>query len=313
MKIRSLAFASLFALSAHAATTVERFAADPLQNGWQIFGDTNLFQWNAASNNLAVTWDSLRPNSYFYRPLGATYTQADGFCVVFDFQLSDATASGYGNELAIGLLYLSDATNSAFMRSAGTLPNVCEFDYFAPDDFSDPASDDATLVDSSANFYFAFDNKTLNPGVNYHVLLIHQPGATGVSGGIFTNGQTITSLPFAYANFPNTNDAGAFQLDTLAVSSYADDGFGDSLLAHGTVSRLAFASPLPVEKIKTVAAGEIQFTSDTNWLYTLEQTLDFKTWNNAAPATFCSGTNLFLQATNLPSDKSFYRVRADLP
>src|ERR1041385_5925341 len=58
MKIRSLALASLFALSVasvHAATITEDFSADPSSQGWQVFADTNLFQWNSASNNLAVT------------------------------------------------------------------------------------------------------------------------------------------------------------------------------------------------------------------------------------------------------------------
>jgi hypothetical protein len=68
-----------------------------------------------------------------------------------------------------------------------------------------------------------------------------------------------------------------------------------------------------VEQIKTLAADSVQFTSDTNWLYTLEQSADFQTWTPAAPAIFGSGTNLILQATNPPSAKAFYRVRAELP
>ena len=54
-RIRSLAFAGLFVLSAaHAATTTENFTNNPLQNGWQIFGDTNLFQWNSLNQNLSA-------------------------------------------------------------------------------------------------------------------------------------------------------------------------------------------------------------------------------------------------------------------
>ena len=84
------------------------------------------------------------------------------------------------------------------------------------------------------------------------------------------------------------------------------------LLAHGTVGNLAFASPLPVGMVNVLAAGQVQFTSDTNWLYTLEQSADFQTWTAAAPASFGNGTNLLLQATNAPA-AAFYRVRADLP
>ena len=106
---------------------------------------------------------------------------------------------------------------------------------------------------------------------------------------------------------------GAFRFDTLSVSSYADDGFGDSVLAHGRVGKLALASPLPVGLIISPAAGQVQFASDTNWLYTLEQSVDFQTWTPAAPASFGSGTHLVLQATNLSMGRAFYRVRADLP
>ena len=100
---------------------------------------------------------------------------------------------------------------------------------------------------------------------------------------------------------------------SMSVNTTLDDAYGDSLLAHGTIDNLSFASPLPVDKVKAVAAGAIQFSSDTNWLYTLEQSTNFQTWTPAAPASFGSGTNLMLQATNSPAGKNFYRVRADLP
>src|SRR5688572_27600162 len=57
-RIRPLAFASLFVLSAAQAITItENFTNNPLQNGWQVFGDTNLFQWNSVNQNLAVTYE----------------------------------------------------------------------------------------------------------------------------------------------------------------------------------------------------------------------------------------------------------------
>ncbi len=234
----------------------------------------------------------------------------DSFCVQFDLQLNDAIAAGYGNELAIGLLHYSDAISPDFNRANGPL-NLFEFDYFPPDDYGDPASLDATLKDAQpgfAGFCFAYDNLPLSPGVTYRVVLIHRVGEPGISGTVYTNGQILTSLPKGYPG-----DVVNFQLDTLAISSYTDDGYGDSVLAHGTVTKLAVASPLPVDQISTVAAGQIQLTSDTNWLYMLEQSDDFKTWTPAAPASLGNGTNLVLQATNPPAEKSFYRVRADLP
>jgi hypothetical protein len=303
----------LFVLSvAFASDTIvkEKFTTDPLQNGWQVFGDTNLFQWDSTNQNLDITWDSSQPNSYFYHPLGATFTKADSFCVLFDLNLTDASATGYF-ELAIGLCNLADSTSTNFSRANGVSPNLFEFDYFpdGPDSFG--PSIDATLVDANDNFYFAYDDsQPLADGVTYRVVLIHRAGESTISGAVYTNGQIFTSLPKIDAY-----GADDFSLDTLAISSYTttDDIYGDSLFAHSTVDNLAFASPLPVGTVNAIAAGAIQFSSDTNWLYTLEQSADFKTWTPAAPPSFGNGTNLMLQATNLPPDKSFYRVRADLP
>jgi len=310
MKIRSLALASLFALSAVHATTISgKFSTDPALAGWQVFGDTNLFQWNPTNQVLDVTWDSAQPNSYFYHPLGTVYTKTNEFLVTFDLQLADATVFGYGSELTIGLLHFSDATNTTFSRSGGSSPNLFEFDYFPDVGWGD--SIDATLIDQNGDYghlYFAYANKTLSPGVIYQIVLTHLAGATNITGEVFTNGVLFTTLPKI-----NPAPITDFQIDTLSISSYADDGYGDSILAHGSVRNLAFASPLPVGVIKATTAGQVRLGSDTNWLYTLEQTADFKTWTPAAPATVGTGTNLVLQATNVPPGKSFYRVRADLP
>jgi len=309
-----LALAGLFVLSAArcgAVTFVERFSTDPMQGGWQVFGNTNLFAWDSTNHVLDVTWDSTKTNSYFYHPLGATFTRADSFCVLFDLQLTDATAFASGSELAIGLLNLSEATNAIFSRAYLSSPDLFEFDYFPAFVYEGkpyPASADATLLDAGANFYFAYDNLMLNPGVTYQIFLVHLAGAGTISGEVFNNGQLMTSLSSVY-----DGRLGDFRLDTLSVNNYSDDGYGDSILAHGTVDHLAFASPLPVEKIQAIAAGQVRFASDTNWLYSLEQTADFQTWTAAAPATFGNGTNLILQATNPPAGKSYYRVRADLP
>jgi hypothetical protein len=317
-KIRSLAIAGWFVLSivsVNASTIVERFTTDPALDGWQVFGDINLFHWDSTNQNLDVTWDSSQTNSYFYHPLGVTLTTNDSFCVQFDLQLNDAVASGTGNEVAIGLLHLSDATNADFNRANGPAPNLFEFDYFPAFVFDEEpfsASVNATLLDSQPFFsglYEIFDNLTLDPAVTYRIVLVHRAGQETITGTVYTNGVVVSTLPLGFGN----GTVGAFQLDALSVSCFTDDGFGDSVLAHGTVDNLAVASPLPVDRINTPAVGEVQFISDTNWFYTLEQSADLKTWTPAAPAVFGNGTNLVLQATNLPADRAFYRVGASLP
>src|SRR6185503_7725736 len=58
------------ASAAHAAIISEDFSSDPRAREWKSFGDTNLFRWNATNQNLEVTWDSSRTNSFFHFPLG---------------------------------------------------------------------------------------------------------------------------------------------------------------------------------------------------------------------------------------------------
>ncbi len=309
-----VALAGLFAFSAsQAATLSENFANNPLADGWQIFGDTNLFQWDSTNLTLDVTWDSTQPNSYFYHSLARTFTTNDGFCVVFDLQVNDAMAFSGGSQLAIGLFNLAEATNTIYSRTRGSLPDVFEFDYFpayVSGGMSYPESIDATLVDSQDKYDFAYDNLPLDPGSGYHVLLLHLPNTTGISGEIFANGQLMTTLPNVY-NSESARDDGAFHLDTLAIMNYTDSGYGD-ILAHGSVKNLAVASPLPIGTLNTTAAGQVQFASDTNWAYTLEQSTDLQNWSPAASATPGNGTNLVLQATNISTVDSFYQVRADL-
>ena len=315
-KIRPFAIAVLFAATAvHATLVQEKFAADPALDGWQVFGSTNLFHWNSTNQNLEVTWDSSQTNSYFYHPLGVTLTTNDSFCVLFDLQLHDTVAAGYGHEVAVGLLHFADATSPDFNRANSPLPNLFEFDYTPAIDYqgwTEPDTVQAALKDSQpgwAGFYWVANYFTLHPGMTYRVVLIHHTGETVISGNIYTNGQLAAALSIPGGN----GTVGNFQLDTLSVSSFTDDGAGDTLLAHGTVGNLAFATPLPVDKISTFAAGEIQFAGDTHWLYTLEQSTDFQTWTAAAPATLGNGGSLILRSTNPPAGNSFYRVRADLP
>ena len=315
-KIRSLALAGLFVLFATrsgATTITENFSSDPLHNGWQIFGNTNLFQWDSTNQNLAVTWDSTQPNSYFYHPLGTILTTNDDFSLSFDIQVGDANATGFF-ELAVGFLNFEDATNANFARGTGSdSPNLVEFNYF-PDTGWGPTLS-STMTDTNSTFNFLEDFVGLDSGVMYHVVLTHGAGAALVSGQVFTNGQLYTALPVSYLSTNFTD----FRLDTVAVSSYTatNDPWGDSLLAHGSVANFVVTvPPPPVQNLTgsfSSAVWQAQFSSRSNWLYTLERTADFQSWTDVSPATFGNGTNLFLPDTNAPADKAFYRVRAERP
>ena len=317
----SLALAGLSVLSAaHATLVYEKFTTDPALDGWQIFGDTNLFQWDSTNHNLATTWDSSQPNSYFYHPLGANYSKTNDFLITFDLRLSDITIGATPGkplafEIAIGLIHTTFATNGNYFRGYGYFPDIVEFDYF-PNDINDYGATVSMLMISSQTNYSNggfTDPLELETNTFYHVMMVY----TAMN-------QTLhTTMAADGAPFGPIQDAclGAgfddFQVDAVSINSYSDDGqdpdWSGSILAHGTVDNFAFASPLPVGTINAVAVGKVQFASDTHWLYTLEQTADFQTWSAAAPSVPGNGMNLVLQATNPPAAQSFYRVRANLP
>ena len=307
----------LFRLACAAAVFQENFSADPATAGWIVYGDGNLFHWNSTNQNMEVAWDSSRPNSYFYHPLGTTLAIDDSFSLEFDLQLKDVTVTGFF-ELAIGLLNFSSATSTNFSRANAASPNLFELDYF-PDGGFGP-SIDATLADmtvSSTNtgdYYFAYDTLPLQPGVTYHVVLNHVAGSATISGTVSTNGRLYTSLPQVFAG-PITD----FRLDTLSISSYTstDDPFGDSILAHGVV--VNFAVTLPPAPIQNLTGAfrnglwQTQFLSRSNWLYTLERTSDLHAWTEISADTAGLDGQLTLSDSNAPAFNAFYRIRAHRP
>lgn len=287
----------------------EDFYANPLANGWKVFGNTNLFAWNSTNQNIEVTWDSSQTNSYLYHPLGTILARDDAFSLAFDLQIKDIPVQN-GFQLAVGLLNLASATNADFYRGSGyQSPNLAEFDYFP-----DYLSVDATTADVNSAFYFQYDNFPLDPGTTYHIVLTHPAGAPYLNGQVFTNGQLYAALTQAYADTNFTD----FRLDTVSINSYSDvNGYDASILAHGTVDN--FVVSLPPPPVQNITGGftnslwQAQFTGRSNWLYTLQRTVDFQTWTNVSTAAYGNATNLFLQDANTPVGQGFYRVKADRP
>jgi hypothetical protein len=301
------------AMSGKAMTLTENFATDPLASGWQIYGDTNLFYWNSTNQNLDVTWDSSQTNSYFYRPLGTILAKSDAFSVAFDLQLSDIADNS--PQIVVGLFNFANATNGNFSRPAVTTPNLFEFDYYADNGNGQP-SIVATLTDTNVgpankkDFYFVYDNQPLNTGINYHVVLTHTAGTTNLTGQVLVNGQIYSSLPNVFAG-PITD----FRIDTVSITSYG--GGSGATPAHGTVGNLVVTLPPPPVQNLTVGFTNnywtVQFFSQSNWLYTLQLTTNFSSWNSVSSAASGNGTNLFLPDTNAPATAVFYRVKASRP
>jgi hypothetical protein len=336
----SLASVGLFVVlsAARAANLTEDFSANPLQAGWQVFGDTNLFVWNESHQNLEVTWDSTHSNSYFYRPLNVTLTRYDDFTLEFDLRLSDI-ASGVEPgktgplQIGLGLLNLAEATSTNFMRGAyGGAPNVAGFDYYT-DGFYDfggviypsPASTVTSFIPGTdpqhyTPIFLSVFETELPTNQTVHVRLAYTGGDQTARLSVTTNGVPLSQLPPLVLGDPGNSQvtpSDNFRVDTFSISSYSSNGDDfDSVLAHGTVDNLVVqASLVPVGRIAgNFAAGggwQAQCFTHTNWLYTLERTSDFKSWTPVSVTLRGTEDLMTLQDTNSLPPQAFYRVRAN--
>ncbi|HSY74575.1 MAG TPA: hypothetical protein VK810_03820, partial [Dongiaceae bacterium] len=287
-----------------------------------------------------VTWDSAQPNSFFYHPLGTTLTRNDDFSIAFDLRLNDIASGvepGKTGPMQLGFgflnfnpLNLANATSTNFMRGGfGNAPDVAEFDYFAHGFYTDPFFDaPAASVPSFISddgFDYApsaavapYDNE-LPTNQLIHVTLTYT--ASNQTAVIFltTNGVSVGELPPLALNGDNgfSDASDDFAVDTFSVSSYssAGDDF-DSVLAHGSVGNIVVTLPPPAQNLSGAFSNgvwQIQFTDRSGWLYTLERTTNFISWAAVSIPTSGNGTNLFLQDTNPPGDKAFYRISAQRP
>lgn len=319
----SLALAGMFVMSVvHATVITEDFFADPRSNGWQIFGNTNLFQWDSTNHDLAVTWDSSQANSYFYHPLGTVLTRDDDFSITFDLQLNDVAVDGFGFELAISLLNFADATSTNLQRGVGIDPafgarSVAEFDYFPDAGFG--ATISPTMISSNNQFASAFNFPLeLTNGISFHIVMTYtasnQTFSTLITNN--SNGQPFGPIDDVLLNSYGTNFSD-FRLDTVAISNYSDTNSYGSIFVHGIVDNFVVTVPPPPIQDLTGAFSNgvwpVQFISRSNWLYTLERTIDFQSWTTVSGPASGNGTNLFLQDAHPPTDKAFYRVSAERP
>ena len=318
----SLALAGLFLVSNAVAGTIlsENFSNNPAANGWQTFGNSNLFTWDSTHHDLQVTWDSTQSNSYFYHSLGATLTSNDDFTLSFDLLLNDANTNADGTnalQLSIGFLNLAEAESTNYIVGTGySRNNVAEFDFF-PGVCGGLPSLDATLIDTNGYYYFAYNDLPWNFGTLYSVLIHHPAGASTLTGQVLVNGQLYAALPGSgsYGGVYNEG-TGDFRLDTISISSFSDvdsAGYGygpSSITAHGTVNNILITE-LPIAYIwgsMTNNIWQVQFWSHTGWNYTLQKSADLQVWSPLAPTVSGSSGLLILQDTNALQKSQYYRV-----
>jgi regulation of enolase protein 1 (concanavalin A-like superfamily) len=305
-----------------AATIQENFSGDPQQDGWKIFGNTNLFQWNSTNQNLAVTWDSSQTNSYFYHALGTILARDDSFHLNFDLTFQDytnGTTSGkpYDFEAAIGFLNLANATQTNFSRGAGInatygVDNLVEFDFFPTFSIYQPTISQVIVSTNNAWLYNNSNLLGLTPGQWFHVEVDYNSATRTLTTVVTNNGVQygMTQTILVPTNFD-------FRVNAISVSSYSDQHATGSILAHGMVDNLVIIVPsLPVQNFTgnfTNGVWQTQFLGRSNWLYTLQRSADFQSWTNVSSTTPGNATNLFLPDASPPADKAFYRISAQRP
>jgi len=318
-------FGAICAVSCGAATLQEDFSSNPADRGWLAFGQTNLFSWNATNQNLEVTWDSSQANSYYYHPLRTVLGKGDNFGLEFDLRLLDISTNTRSGpfEIAIGFLNFAEATAATFQRGSGVSPangprDLVELDYFPAGyyaGFGDVApSLSPTAVSADNGFASGFDLIELTTNDLFHVSLTYSSSNQTLHTMITRNG-----APFGPIDDVSLGtNFGDFRVDTVSINSYSDSGDDyDSVLAHGVVDNLVVTTPSsPVDQVAGQWSGgrwQVLVSSQPNWLYTLERTTDFVSWQALPGSVAGSGTALVLMDTNAPATAAFYRVRADRP
>ena len=318
-----IALATSVLFSTHATAFEEQFAQDPLTHGWRIFGDASLFVWSATNQNLQVTWDSSRPNSYLYRPLGTILNRRDDFSVAFDLRLDDVAAGVAPSKpstfpLAVGFQNHADATWTNFFRGTGVdSPNLVEFSFF-PDTGFGPTVWPAIWSTNSLLSYRSSSDFTildLPVGVLMRITLKYTSIDAKLVTTITTNGVPVAPVnPVTLS--PSFTD---FRVDTFAVKCYSAQGpaprFGGSLIAHGFVDNIVInVPPSPIQNLRgffNEGQRQVTLISRPNWSYVLEWTHDFQLWNEVSPQANGSGGTITLQDKNNASLAArFYRVKA---
>lgn len=301
-----------------AASHAEDFTADPFTQGWQIFGDTNLFQWDASNERVNVTWDSSQTNSYFYRPLGTTLAKADDFSLMFEVRLTDIAigvnpAKPNTFEISVGFLNLANATQTNFIRGTGTQsPNIVEFDYFPDSGFG--ATIAPAIVSNNRQFASSFTFPyEMVPEVLYHITMTYTASNQTLNTVMTANGEPTIAIKPVKLGSTFTD----FRVDTVAISSYSDTNSSGSILAHGYVDDLEVTlPPPPVENISLMLlenGSQISWSGRAGWRYALERTTDFTIFETVNELITSTNAILHLSDTNSPIDQAFYRLRATRP
>jgi hypothetical protein len=311
----------------HAAVITEDFSSNPQARGWKTLGDTNLFHWNAANQNLEVAWDSSRTNSFFHLPLRTLVSTSDQFSIAFDLRMSDiaiGTSSNkpYTFQLALGFVNSISATNPNAFRGAGQsatygVRNTVEFDYFPDSGFG--ATFAPTVISTNNRVAFSDNHPlVLTTGDLFRITMSYSNLLLRTH--VMRNGMPYGLPPTNSIKSLSLSAYPDFRVDSLAIINWSDavqagsPQYWGSILAHGVLDNFVVTVPDPPVSnfagARSNLVWQATFATKTNWFYALERTLDFETWVTASPTNSGTGSTVSLEDTSSPADGATYRVRA---
>ena len=291
----------------------EDFSVDPLVSSWVVHGDESLFEWNAEAGVLAVTWDSEKPNSSFYRPLGLVLTEADAFAFTFDIALDEVKVGHldgqpYTFEVAVGLVDIESAKGDGLSRGTGSdSPNLVEWNYFPDTGFGATVSPAIASGKSQFAAGFTFP-AALAAGEKYSVRMEYDPGERTLKTFMLENSKAWKGIQSVKLQ----DDFSGFAVDAFSISSYTAKGTESSLFASGTVDNLAIAVDRSQPRIVGARLIDGQWRARTFGFatadYLLERSADLHDWQPVGNGVRSDGFYLRLIDEETLDGGWFYRL-----
>ena len=307
----------------------EDFSDDPMGSGdWKVFGDTDLFEWDQEEERMAITWDSRRPNSYFYLPFGSRLSRHEDFSLQFEIQLNHLElgidpSKPFTFPLAIGLVNLASVTRDSFFRGSGIHEEfgprgLVEWSYHPDSGFGATISSGLISLDNQWSLSSTFPLE-LRKGATYSVEMSLDAQSEILKTTMLEDGIPFGPIREAKLSEVFGGPAGAFtdvDVDAFAIASYHDGGqpspeFAGSIFAGGWVDNVAVyrERSLNIENLLVSSDGiSVEIKGDAGWEYWLEQTKDFVQWETRGHAQSDTSQSISIKDQGIATENGFYRV-----
>ena len=291
----------------------ETFDSDPLTKGWSVHGDKSLFEWDEDSESLRVKWDTERPSSFFYKPLGRVLTESNSFAFTFQITL-DSVKAGYLEgkpytfQVALGLLNISSAIDKNFNRGTGSdSPNLVEWDYFPDTGFGATVSPAVASDKSEFSAGFTFPAELLI-GKTYSIKLIYNSEERVLKTEMLEDGKSWETIQTVEIS----SDFSGFFVDTFSISNFSAKDSESSLLAIGIVDEIALVTSDTLPKLFGVKINGSQWEAKSFLIepeiWKVESSNDVLNWNRAILDSDSLNYFQYFNDTVTNKEFQFYRL-----